>query len=662
MPWLASFFRRQCILRLRQRVVVEREWAFSVAFVVSAISLAECKDNQIRRMPDTVLGKTSFAMQAGTLMNKKNCVYRFLQRTKAHKNAPAHFVKKDGTYQMQTWEQYGQATTLFAKGLMALGHENGQALAILAFNRPEWLQGCIAVQSLAGISAGVYTSCSPDDVLHVVSHCEAPFLLIENEGNYKQQILPIAKDLDKVQHIIMMDDAEKIDDPRVMSFKKVQELGKSVSDEEYESRQEEITPESIATYIYTSGTTGRAKAVMLSHRAIDFTVDEAVHYLNVNENDVVLSYLPLAHVAEQMFSVYAPIYSGATIYFAESMEKLPENLKECKPTVFFGVPRVYEKFHEKMSQRLATLTGLKKWMFGFFGAAAKDYWFSHHAGEKASAASSFKYALGRKVMFNKVKEAIGLSRARLCVSGAAPISASILEFFLQLDLPIYEVYGQSEDSGPTSFNVPGQTRLGSVGKAFPGVKVKIASDGEILVKGPNLFSGYYKDADATLETMNDGWLLTGDIGEIDADGYVKITDRKKDLLITAGGKNIAPQNLEALLKQISLVSSAVVVGDRKKYLAALLTPNLESVNEFAKKQGLTLADASLLVKQPKILDAIQKEIDTLNLKLTSVEQIKKFHLLDRDFSIENGELTPTMKVKRKVVNALYEEQINKLYA
>jgi long-chain acyl-CoA synthetase len=598
----------------------------------------------------------------GATMNKKNSVYRFYQRVKQSKTAPAHFTKKNGGYQMQTWGEYGDATTLFAKGLMALGHQKGEALAILAFNRPEWLQACVGVQSVAGVSAGIYTSCAASDVKHVVSHSGAPFIIVENENKFNQQIKPVLQDLQQVRHIIMIEDAEKIDDSRVITFQKVKDLGKDISDEELESRKEEITPESTATLIYTSGTTGRAKAVMLSHKAVDFTVDEAVHYLNVTDKDILLSYLPLAHVAEQMFSVYAPIYSGMVLYFAESLDKLPDNLKEAQPTVFFGVPRVYEKFHEKISQRLTGLTGAKKWIFDVFGATAKEYWLRKHGGENVSMALNFKYQLGRKLMFDKVKAALGLSRTRLCVSGAAPISSSILEFFLHLDLPIYEVYGQSEDSGPTSFNVPGQTRLGSVGKAFPGVQVKIAHDGEILVKGPNLFSGYFKDEAATSETMSDGWLLTGDIGELDADGYLKITDRKKDLLITAGGKNVAPQNLEALLKQIPHVSSAVVVGDRRKYLAALLTPNWEFISDYAKKEGISESGVESLVKNGRILEAIQKQIDSLNMKLTPVEQIKKFHLLERDFSIESGELTPTMKVKRKVVSALYEEQINKLYA
>jgi long-chain acyl-CoA synthetase len=594
-------------------------------------------------------------------MNKNTCVYRFFERVKQAKDVPAHFVKKNEGYEMQTWGDYGDRATRFAKGLLSLGHEKGQAVAILSFNRPEWLQACVATQSLAGVSAGIYTSCASEDVKHVISHSEAAFVVIENEAKFNAQVKAIAQDLPALRHIIMIEDAEKIEDPRVLSFQKVMELGKSVSDLEYEMRSAEITPETIATYIYTSGTTGRAKAVMLSHRAIHFTVDEAVRYLEVTNKDTMLSYLPIAHVAEQMFSVYAPIYSGSVIYFAESMEKLPDNLKEVQPTIFFGVPRVYEKFYEKIGQRLSMLTGAKKWIFDVFGSAAKEYWVRKHASHSVPLPVGLKYRLGQKLMFDKVKAAVGLSRARLCVSGAAPIASSILEFFLHLDLPIYEVYGQSEDSGPTTFNVPGKTRLGSVGKAFPGVNVKIAPDGEILVKGPNLFSGYYKDEEATKEAIHDGWLLSGDIGLIDADGFLKITDRKKDLLITAGGKNIAPQNLEALLKQIPLVSSAVVVGDRRKFLSALLTPNMETMQDFARKEGITLGDAESLVKNGKILQAIQKQIDNLNMKLTPVEQIKKFLLLNKDFSIESGELTPTLKVKRKVVSTRYEDEINKLY-
>lgn len=557
-----------------------------------------------------------------------------------------------------TWGALGKQVESFAKGLISLGLREGQTVAILSYNRPEWLISAIAAQATHGVCAGIYNSCSPEEITHILGHCEAPFVVVENGKRFREQIKPVLHLLPALSKIILIepDDIENSD--QVLTFSQVVEKGSNITAKVLSERMSRIRPEGVASLIYTSGTTGPAKAVMLSHRSIYWTVSTCVKLFELNDKDRMISYLPLAHIAEQMFSLYVPIYTGMNLYFAQSMEHLPENIKEVKPTLFFGVPRVFEKFHAKISPKLDSATGLKAKILKFAQASSQTYWDYEHKNLPMPFMAQFKMSLARKLVFNKLKNLLGFSEVRACVSGAAPLSKDIISFFTGLDLPVYEVYGQSEDCGPTTFNAPRATRIGTVGKPLPGLQVKIEKDGEICVKGPNVFKGYLKEEAATQETLKDGWLHSGDIGHLDSEGYLCITDRKKDLLITAGGKNISPQNLEGMLKQIPLINLAVVIGDQKKYLSALLTPNLETLALFAQEQGL---ESDNLVNHPKVLAEIQAGIDKINQSLASVEQIKKFTLLAQDFSIENGELTPTMKIKRKVINSRYQEQIEALY-
>ncbi len=590
------------------------------------------------------------------------CVDRFFDRARNHGKAIAYYTKVKGQYEPTTWEQYGKNVSHFALGLIALGLKAGQSVGVLGFNRPEWVTASIATQAAGGVSVGVYSSSSAEEVRHILEHSEAPFLVIENGKRWREQVEPVMHELPLLQKIILMDPDDTIEEGMVMTYLQVLELGKAQSKKLLDERISAIRPEQIATLIYTSGTTGAPKAVMLSHRAINWTVHTAVTLLKVGQGDSLVSYLPLAHVAEQMFTIYAPSYCGLCIYFAESIDTLPENLKEVQPTTLFGVPRIYEKFYDRVSEKLALATGAKAILLKWARSVSTDYWELHHKNAPMPSLLSMQYNLAKKLVFNKLKPLLGLGRARLCISGAAPIAQEITRFFLSLDIPIYEVYGQSEDCGPTTFNIPKATKLGTVGRSLPGVELKIAEDGEILVRGPHLFSGYYKDQTATDETLKAGWLYSGDVGQIDKDGYLRITDRKKDLLITAGGKNISPQNLEAMLKQIPLVSLAVVIGDQKKYLVALLTPNQENLLDFAKKRGIQNQTIFDLIHHRLVRQEIQKGIEELNQKVASVEQIKKFLYLSKDFTVEDGELTPTLKIKRKVINLRYQDRIDSMYS
>jgi long-chain acyl-CoA synthetase len=373
---------------------------------------------------------------------------------------------------------------------------------------------------------------------------------------------------------------------------------------------------------------------------------------------VSLSYLPLSHIAEQMFSIHGPVTMGGSLYFAESIEKVPENIKEVQPTLFFGVPRIWEKFYAGVSGKLKQATGAKKALVEWAMDVARDVNTLKLRGQEPSGVQALQYKLALKLVFQKLKTAIGMSRARVCVSGAAPIAQDVLEFFLGLDLIVSEVYGQSEDTGPTSFNLPGNMRLGSVGTKLPGVDVKIGEDGEIIVKGPNVFLGYYKEPDATAETLQDGWLHSGDLGKFDSDGFLWITGRKKEIIITAGGKNISPKNIEESLKNTAPIIDAVVIGDRRKFLSALIVIDAVVADGIAGTSG---TDIAALRENAAVIAAVQKGVEEANKTLARVETIKKFHITHRAFTIEDGELTPTLKIKRRVVYKNFATEIDKMY-
>ena len=412
-----------------------------------------------------------------------------------------------------------------------------------------------------------------------------------------------------------------------------------------------LKPEGLAAFIYTSGTTGPPKGVMLSHHNLAWTAKAARDMNGLTNSDVTLSYLPLSHIAEQMFTVHAPITTGGRVYFAESIEAVPENLKEVQPTLFFGVPRIWEKFHAGISGKLKLATGPKAKLVAWALKVGRE------ANLRPGGKKGLEYKLAQKLIFSKLKPAIGMARARICVSGAAPIAQEVLEFFASLDIIVLEVYGQSEDTGPTSFNMPDNYRFGSVGPAVPGVEVKIASDGEILVRGPNVFMGYYKEQAATDETLIDGWLHSGDLGEF-REGFLYITGRKKDIIITAGGKNIAPKNIEASLKNHELINEAVVIGDRRKYLTVVVTLDPEATAAWAKERGIPLAGIG---ENPTLRAEIQTAVDHVNTELARVEQVKKFKVLGRNLTVEDGELTPTLKVKRKKVYDHFADDIESMY-
>ena len=591
-------------------------------------------------------------------MSIESIPHRLFLRAQEMGSRPAYYERVDGTWQVTDWASYADQVREAARALIALGVESGDKVCILGFNRPEWVVFDIAAMAIGAVPAGIYTTCSPQEVQYIVDHSESGVVLVENADQWKK-IESERANLPKLRHVVTMRNSEDISDEMVLSWDAFLKNAQAVDASVVEERLAALVDDQVATFIYTSGTTGPPKAVMLTHHNLSWTASAALDLVRLTPEDCSVSYLPLSHIAEQMFSIHAPISIGSSVYFAESLDALPENLKEVQPTVFFGVPRIWEKFYAAVNAKLSLATGTKAKLVSFAMANATAVVNMKNHGRDPGPWQAFKYALGKKLVLNKVKPALGMGRARVCVSGAAPVSADILRFFAGLDLVIHEVYGQSEDTGPTTFNRPGATRYGTVGPCIAGIDVKIADDGEILVKGPNVFKGYYKDEAATAAALSDGWLHSGDLGAFDDEGYLQITGRKKDIIITAGGKNIAPKNIESALKGHDVVGEAVVIGDRRKFLSALITLDPDGAQRFAEGHGISVEG---LHEATSLIAELQTHVEeVVNPQFARVEHVRRFTVLSEPFSIEKNELTPTLKIKRSRVNDNYADVIDEMY-
>lgn len=590
-------------------------------------------------------------------MSEPTVVHYLSKQAREIPDRPAYGYKVGEVWKMVNWRDYYAEVRQAAKALIALGMQPGENVCILGFNRPEWVIFDLAGMLAGGAAAGIYTTNSPTEVRYIIDHAEARFVLLEDAGQWAK-VNAERHNLPRLQRVVMMRGV-KIDDPLAITWEEFLALGNGVDDKSMDERLGALKPEQLATLIYTSGTTGPPKGVMLSHRSLTWTAEAARDLNNSNPNDSVLSYLPLSHIAEQMFTIHGAIVAGYKVYYAESPLKVLENLKEVQPTIVFGVPRVWERFYNGVSANLAHATGIKaaiaKWARGV-GTKTTNL---RNMGKEPAGLLKLQNDLAEKLVFSTVREGIGLNHARACVSGAAPINPTILEFFGSLGIRILEVYGQSEDCGPTTFNQHQRTRFGSVGPVVPGMEVKIADDGEILARGPNVFLGYYKDPVATAETLADGWLYSGDLGKFDEDGFLHITGRKKEIIITSGGKNVAPKNIEAALTDIPLVGAAMVIGDQRRFLTALLTLEPEAKKRFAAENNIPVDE---VYKHPKTLEVLQKGVDGVNSHFAKVEHVRKFTVLPGEFTIEGGELTPTLKLKRRIVNQKYSDLVEAMYA
>ena len=540
-------------------------------------------------------------------------------------------------------------------GLVALGVEKGDRVSILGNTRPEWTYFDYAALSIGATVVPIYQTNSPEECAYVLENSDAKVVVVE-DSEQLAKVREVRAGLPQLEHVVMMEgDAEG-----VISMEALAAQGASVDDAVFQQRIDAVTSDDICTFIYTSGTTGPPKGCVISHGNYRSMLDMINETSVIAEEDLTYLYLPLAH----SFALLIQLGSfdlGATIaYWEGDPNKIVPNLGELKPTYFPSVPRIFEKIYTAANSGMEKEGGLKKAIFDWSIKTGKKMRETERSGRKPGWLLQRQYDFADKKVLSKIRGLFG-GNLRLAVSGAAPINPDILRFFDAAGVFVVEGWGMTETSTAATVASEDSFKFGTIGKPFPGCEVKIAEDGEILVHGPNVFQGYHKNPEATAETIVDGWLHTGDIGEIDSEGFIKITGRKKDIIITAGGKNITPANLEAQIRENQLVSQCVVVGDRRPYLVALVTLDPEEAVAYAKDHGLP-EDPAQLATNPEIRKVIEDHVEEINKKFARVEQVKKISILPRDLSQEDGELTPTLKVKRAVVTQKHEKEIEELYA
>lgn len=582
----------------------------------------------------------------------------FINTIKSYPKDDLMLFKAEGHYNPVSTEEFGERVRNFALGLKTLGFNVGDKLIILSENRPEWTMTDVATLCLGGITVPIYTNLSPEQIKYIVNDSDAKVVVCSNEelwGNVES----IKNELPLVSHFItFLPDAPE----GMKTFNDILELGKQKSQEEPELFDQlalAVKSADVASIIYTSGTTGEPKGVMLTHSNFISNVTSVSGIIPISQKDTSLSFLPLSHSYERTIT-FAMLYNGCTIGYVESMETVAENMLEVRPTIMGAVPRLFEKIYAKVMDNVLTSSNVKRKIFFWALKTGKEFGFRHLENKPISGILRFKRNLAHKLVFSKIIEKTG-GRINYFVTGAAPLSKDIAEFFYAMGIVVLEAYGLTETSPAATFNTFEDLKFGTVGKPIPGVDVKIAEDGEILIKGPNVMKGYYKKEEETKEVIRGEWFYSGDIGYLDEDGFLVITDRKKDIIVTAGGKNVAPQQIENLLKTNPFITMAVAIGDRRRFMSALIVPEFEKLEEYAKLNDITYTNRSELVKNEKIVDFMLSEVNK-NLKdLAAYEKVKKIALLDRDFEIAKGEITPTLKVKRNIIEEKFADLIESLY-
>jgi long-chain acyl-CoA synthetase len=589
----------------------------------------------------------------------------FLKRVQTYPDKVALREKAYGIWRDITWREYGEKVRAVALGLISLGLRKGECVSLIGENRPEWVYSDIGTMCAGGVTAGIYTTNAAEQCGYIVDHSESRFYIVENEEQF-DKALKFRKTTPRLEKIIVMDmeGLKRYEDPMLMSFDDLLDRGEELHRREphlFEKKIEEIEPEDLAVLIYTSGTTGPPKGAMLTQKNLVW-MSEALPGANpFYDTDETLSFLPLCHIFEQLFTVMVNIRHGGIVHFVENTDTIMDNMREVSPTVAYGVPRIWEKYASGILIKMSDATWFKRQVFKAAMAIGMKHAEMKLGGRSVPFGWKLAYGAAYLAVFRKLKERLGFERVRTAYSGAAPISPDVLKFFHAIGLPLVEGYGQTEGTGVTTVSRLDRMRSGKVGQPLPGVEVKIAPDGEILVRSPGVFKGYFKNPQATREALQDGWLYSGDVGELDEEGFLKITDRKKDLIITAGGKNIAPQNIENQLKFSPYIHDAIVIGDRRKYVTALIVIDEENVVKYAQDHKIPFTTYASLTQALEIRQLIQKEVDKVNRTLATVEQIKKFTILPKKLYEEDGEVTPTMKVKRKFVNEAFKDLIEAMY-
>lgn len=570
--------------------------------------------------------------------------------------------RKQGKFVTLSYAEFYERALMAARGLKKCNVKPGERVAILSENRAGWVIADMGILTVGGVTVPIYPTNTPEQIEYVLNHSEARIVFVSSKVQYSK-LLRIRETIPKVELVVSFERFLGEPELPVCTFYQLSEIDLPVTESEkkqLEAGIDCIGPTDLLTLIYTSGTTGVPKGVPLTHRNILFdafyTSRKAVV---LRECEVHLSFLPLSHVLERTIGYYMMIMNGSMMAFADSIEKVPENMMEVKPTVMVSVPRLFEKIYSRIFENVHQMSVVKRKLFHWAIEVGKKYVEARYIEKRTSPLLTFKYNVADRLVFGKLRERFG-GNMRLFCSGGAPLDKTINEFFWIIGLPILEGYGLTETSPAVSFNNFDQVRFGSVGTALEHTEIKTAEDGELLIRGPQIMTGYYKEPAATGESLQDGWFKTGDIGYIE-NGFVYITDRKKELIITAGGKNIAPQPLENELKLDKYISSAFVYGDRKPYLTALLVPNMERLLEFAREKHIDYYDMDDLVIHEPVTRLMEQRLAEINSHLPQYESIKKFVLLPRDFSIDGGELTPTLKLRRKVIYEKYKDKIEGMY-
>lgn len=572
--------------------------------------------------------------------------------------------KKAGRWIDITLQELADRVRYFSTGLRVLGVKAEDRVAILSENRPDWTMADFAILAANAVTVPIYPTLLGWQIEYIVNDSDS-VVVVCSDADQLAKMLEIRHHTPSVQYIVVMDPSVESSDPMVKSFQRVVDEGARSEKEEGRQRFDELLmrrkASDLATLVYTSGTTGPPKGAMLTHGNITSNVVASAAVIPFREHDIALSILPLSHIFERMAD-FAYLYKGGCIAYAESLVKVADNMEEIKPDIFCAVPRLFEKMHMRVMENVAVAGGAKQKLFQWAIGVGRERLPYIVERKPMPAGLAFKSSVADRLVFRKIKERMG-GRIRLIISGGAPLSRDLASFFIGAGVDIFEGYGLTETSPVITANTPENRRIGTVGKLIPGVEVKIAPDGEILTRGPHVMVGYFNNPEATAQAIDsEGWFYTGDIGELDKDGFLKITDRKKELIINAYGKNIAPQPLENLLKASPYIATPVLIGDRRKYLSALIIPNFEKLERDAKAMGLNFSSREELVRDARVRDILQKEIDRFNSSHSRAEQVRNFALLASEFTIETGELTPSMKVKRKVVDEKYKPLIDAMYA
>ncbi len=594
----------------------------------------------------------------------------FLRTTSQYAEKYLYHSKRKDHWEGLRGEDIRMAVEDLAYALISLGIGKGVQAAIISNNSPRWAMADYAILCTGGATASIYPTLTAQQAAYIIKHSESRVIFAE-DLEQAGKVLEVWDDCPDLKVLVVMNDARdsgqaaESDDRRIISYVDLLEEGQTYGQEkglDFEALCSASKPDDLLTLIYTSGTTGEPKGVMLTHHNMATNIEGALEHIQIDETDSLLSFLPLSHSFERMAGHFLAFSRGATIYYAESVEKVADNLREVKPTVLLGVPRFYEKVYNRVLENISSAPSIRQKIFWWALAQGKAVVALSQEGKKPGWWLGKKHGLASKLVFSKLKDRVG-GRIRFFVSGAAPLSAAIAEFFASLDMIVLEGYGITETSPALCVNKLEKFKFGKVGPAIPGVQLKIADDGEILAKGPNIMKGYFKSPEATAEAIDaEGWYHTGDVGELDEDGYLKITDRKKDIMVTSGGKNVAPAPLEIALVTSPYVEQVLIIGDKRNFISALIVPNFEKIEAFAEEQSLPNRAREALIKDPQIVALFEKEMEAAMEPFARYEQVRKFALLPREFTIERGEYTPSFKVKRKVVFDHFQEEIEALYS